>query len=296
MIEVHELRKRYGPTVAIDGLDFQVERGEVVGFLGKNGAGKTTTMRILAGSLGATSGRVKVAGHDVVKNRHQVQRSVGYLPENPPLYLEMTVAAYLGYCARLKGVRPSSAVDRTLRAMGLSEVSHRLIKNLSKGYRQRVGLAQALVHSPSLLILDEPTSGLDPAQRLEIRELVRELAAGDTTVLLSTHVLQEVEAVCDRVLVLSGGSLVADAAVSELSEAARRVRVRVARPTPELEQALRGIEGVSVVSSDGDVYSVTASHDVREDVARVAVTAGLLELGAQQSLEEAFLRLTEEQA
>lgn len=296
MIRVEQLTKRYGALTAIDRLDFEVKKGEIVGLLGRNGAGKSTTMRILTGSLGATSGKATVGGFDVFERPKDVKRLVGYLPEVPPLYGDMTVASYLRYAARLKGVSdPKAAVQRVVGQVGLSEVSHRLIEHLSKGYRQRVGIAQALVHEPKVLVLDEPVSGLDPAERQKILQLVADLAAGDTTVVLSTHVLAEIEPVCRRVIILHGGRIVADDTVEALAEVGRRVALRVARPDPTLAERLRGLEGVlRVDEATPGTLTVIGARDVREDVARAAIDAGLLELKASQGLQEVFLRLTGE--
>lgn len=293
MIQVEGLTKAYGTTLAVEDLSFTVEAGELVGFLGKNGAGKTTTMRILTGSLAATEGTASIAGFDVDKSPRQVKALVGYLPEVPPLYTDMTARAYLRYAARLKGVeRPREAVERAIKRVGLGDYAGRLIGHLSKGYRQRVGIAQAIVHDPKVLILDEPLSGLDPAQRREIRDLVVALAKGETTVLLSTHVLAEIEAVCDRVLVLHCGQLIAQDSIAGLA-ASSRVLIHVARPDPKVRAALAAVDGVSDISEEAEGrYVVTADRDVREAVAAAAVTAGLLELRARDSLEDAFLRLT----
>jgi len=297
MIEVQGLTRRYGPTLAIDSLTFDVEAGQLVGFLGKNGAGKTTTMRILAGSLAASDGVARIAGHEVDAEPRAVKALVGYLPEVPPLYTDMTARAYLRYAARLKGVSDvRAAVERTIERVGLGDNARRTIGKLSKGYRQRVGIAQAIVHQPKVLILDEPLSGLDPAQRKEIRDLVAELARGETTVLLSTHVLPEIEAICDRVIVLDEGRLVAQEAIGDLAGVQRRLLVRVARPDPRLRAALAAVEHVEeVIEEEDGAYVVGASADVREAVARVAVEGGLLELRPRESLEDAFLRLTRTQ-
>ena len=294
MIEVEGLTRTYGPTRAIDGLTFSVEAGQLVGFLGKNGAGKTTTMRILAGSLAPTDGVARIAGLDVEADPRGVKAAVGYLPEVPPLYTDMTARAYLRFAARLKGVSDvRSAVEATIERVGLNEYAGRPIAKLSKGYRQRVGIAQAIVHSPRVLILDEPLSGLDPAQRREIRDLVAELAAGETTVLLSTHVLPEIEAICDRVIVLDKGRLVAQDTIADLSQQ-RRLLVVVARPDPRVRAAIAAVAGVeSVVDEGAGRYVVSAGEDVREAVAAEAVAAGLLELRPRESLEDAFLRLTD---
>jgi ABC-2 type transport system ATP-binding protein len=225
MIDAKGLSKRYGDLVAVNDVSFSVERGEVIGFLGPNGAGKTTCMRMLTGFLPPTEGTASIAGHDIFSDPLSARRSVGYLPENPPLYPEMTVTAYLGYVARIKDVaraRRRESVDRALERCGLADVRRRVIGTLSKGFRQRVGLAQAIVHDPPVLILDEPTVGLDPLQIREIRALIADLAApskGDQrqTVVLSTHILAEVEAICRRVILISGGRKTIDAPIEELT-------------------------------------------------------------------------------
>ena len=294
MIEVEHLTRRYGTTTAIEGLGFQVERGEIVGFLGPNGAGKSTTMRILCGSLGATSGTARVAGFDVAEQPAEVKRRIGYLPEHPPLYTEMTVEQYLVFCARLKGVdTPREAAVNAAERVGLSPVSHRIIGNLSKGFRQRVGIAQALVHEPEVLVLDEPNSGLDPAQRAEIRALIEQLAAGDTTVLLSTHVLPEIEALCDRVIILNQGRIVAQDTVAALGSSEHRIRIEVERPSEALASSLQALAGVHEVKALGDsMYLLRTNGDQRAVIARCAVEAGLLHLGTDRRLEDVFLRLT----
>lgn len=296
MIQVESLCRRFGPTMAIRDISFSVERGEIVGFLGPNGAGKTTTMRILTGSLGATAGQVSVGGIDVATNPLGVKRLVGYLPEAPPVYGDMTVRGYLRFCARLKKAKsPKESVEKMIERVGLSPVAHRVIGHLSKGYRQRVGIAQALVHDPQVLILDEPASGLDPAQRVEIRGLVKDLSEGDVTVVLSTHVLPEVEAICDRVIIIDRGRIVAHDAVEGLSAPGRDVTLVVARPDPALVATLTALEGVlEVTPGDEGVIQVRADRDVREEVASVAVPHGLLELQGRQGLEQQFLRLTGE--
>lgn len=296
MIQVEKLTKRYGDTLAIDALDFEVQQGEVVGFLGPNGAGKSTTMRILTGALGATSGRALIGGIDVYENPRAVKQLIGYLPESPPLYVDMTVRSYLRFCARIKGAAdPKAAVEQVVHRVGLASVAHRLIDHLSKGFRQRVGIAQALVHEPKVLILDEPASGLDPAQRKEIRELVRELADGDTTVILSTHVLPEVEALCDRVIIIREGRIVASDQLARLGGDATAIRISVARPDDALLPALLGLHQVDEVTREAEGrYRVHASADVREQVAAVAVPYGLLELSGQRGLEEVYLQLTGE--
>ena len=220
MIACEELSKRYRDVVAVDGITFHLDRGEVVGFLGPNGAGKTTTLRMLTGALPPTGGRARVAGFDVLDEPEEVKSRVGYLPEVPPVYPDLTVEEYLRFVGTLKGLRRAALcheIDRVAAAAGLDEVRPRLIRNLSKGFRQRTGIAQALLGDPQVLILDEPTAGLDPRQIEEMRQLIRE-AAGSRTILLSTHILQEVVAVCDRVIVINRGRIVADDRLDLLSE------------------------------------------------------------------------------
>ncbi len=293
MIIAEHLTKHYGTTLAIDDVAFEVKKGEVVGFLGPNGAGKTTTMRILAGSLGATSGRALIDGLDVFESPLETRRKVGYLPEVPPLYPNMTVDGYVRFVARIKGVVDvGAAVERVLGRVGLADMGGRLVGHLSKGYQQRVGLAQALVHDPEVLILDEPTSGLDPAQRKEIRDLVKDLA-GERTVILSTHVLPEVEDVCQRVIIIAGGRIVASDAIDALAGEERLVRIRVSRPGADLESALSAIEGVGAVTPDGEGrYTVRTHEDRRAEVARAAAPFDLLELVGRERLEDIYLRLT----
>ena len=221
MIEVTGLTKRYRDRVAVDDLTFSVPEGEILGFLGPNGAGKSTTMKVLTGYLPASSGTVKVAGHDVFEEPYEVKRRIGYLPETPPLYPEMSVRGYLRFVASLKGVtrgQMASELDRVAHATGISGEMDRLIQNLSKGFRQRVGLAQALLGSPPVLILDEPTEGLDPSQRAEVRQLIKGLA-GQHTVILSTHILPEVTMTCARVLILNQGKMVAFDEIQNLAHA-----------------------------------------------------------------------------
>jgi ABC-2 type transport system ATP-binding protein len=239
VIEARKLSKRYGDVTAVDHVDFSVAKGEVVGFLGPNGAGKTTTMRILTGFLPPSDGTAVIAGHDIFEDPLAARRCVGYLPETPPLYPEMTVTGYLRYVATIKDVprrKRRGAVDRSLEACGLTRVSRQVIGTLSKGYRQRVGLAQAIVHDPPVLILDEPTVGLDPLQIQEIRELIAELAApamGEArhTVILSTHILTEVEAICRRVMLIHEGRKVVDAPLAELTAGGRSLEQIFAHAT-----------------------------------------------------------------
>ena len=251
-------------------------------------------MRILAGALGATGGQARINGIDVFEDPIAVKRIVGYLPEVPPLYTDMTVRSYLRYAARLKRAdHPKKAADAAIDQVGLREVGHRLIDHLSKGFRQRVGIAQALVHAPRVLILDEPASGLDPAQRVEIRQLVRDLAQGDVTVILSTHVLPEVEAICDRAIIINKGRIVASDTLDGLARAGASVTLTVGRPDPELRSKLGNIDGVQGVQDLGEgTLVVSSTRDVRSDVATVAVAYDLLALSGERALEEAYLMAT----
>lgn len=312
MIEVQGLTKRFGERLAIEGVSFEVQDGEILGFLGPNGAGKTTTMRILTGYMPPSEGTARLEGFDVLENPGEVKRRVGYLPETPPLYTELLVSEYLHYVASLKGVTSggrAAAVDRVVGRCGLSDVRNRLIANLSKGYRQRVGLAQALIHDPRVVILDEPTSGLDPNQIHEVRNLIRETAR-DRTVILSTHILSEVEALCDKVAIINEGRIVAVDKPEALSARERgagtRLRLRVARAPnggADVKAALAGVSGVSgveqVAPEDGCHFEIHAGSDpvIREHIAARAVEKGygLLELREEGArLEDVFLRLTRE--
>ncbi|MEM7413379.1 MAG: ABC transporter ATP-binding protein [Myxococcota bacterium] len=238
MIEAKNLSKRYGDIVAVGDVSFEIGRGEVVGFLGPNGAGKTTTMRMLTGFLPPTEGSVRIAGHDIFEAPLEARRAIGYLPETPPVYPEMTVASYVDYVARIKDVpraERKGAVERALERCGLADVGLRVIGSLSKGYRQRVGLAQAIVHDPKVLILDEPTVGLDPIQIGEIRALIASLASGEgdeqQTVILSTHILPEVEAICRRIVMINRGQKTVDAPLAELTRDGQGLEQLFARET-----------------------------------------------------------------
>jgi len=219
MIEVENLTKRYGDLVAVQDISFSANKGQILGFLGPNGAGKTTTMRIITGFLPATSGTVRVAGFDIFEQAREVRRRIGYLPENPPLYNDMSVRSFLAFVGRIKGLSRMAipdATDRAIERCGLREVSNRVLGHLSKGFRQRVGLAQALIHDPSVLVLDEPTIGLDPRQIIEIRSLIRDLS-GERTVILSTHILPEVAQLCDKVVIINRGRIVAEDTIGNLT-------------------------------------------------------------------------------
>ncbi|MSP56115.1 MAG: ATP-binding cassette domain-containing protein [Myxococcales bacterium] len=293
MIEVQGLTKSYGDMLALSDVSFTVQKGEVVGFLGQNGAGKSTTMRIIAGSLGASAGIARVGGFDVAENPQKVQSILGYAPETPPLYTNMTVGDYVRFAATIKGVADvDAATKKALGRVGLDGVAHRIIDNLSKGYRQRVGLAQALVHDPKVLVLDEPTSGLDPAQRIEIKNLIQELSAGDDrTVMLSTHVLTEIEAICNRVIIIHKGRIVAQSDLASLAGGAeKKVHVELARPEGAMA-ALQKVPGVTHVEHDGSRLVVTGERDVREAVAAASIPFGLLSLQGQR-LEDTYIQLT----
>ncbi len=297
MIEVQQLSRRYGQLLAIDDVSFRVDEGEVLGFLGPNGAGKTTTMRILAGSLGASSGRASIAGFDVGSQSRETRKRIGYLPERPPLYPSMTVRDYLDYAARLRAVASNArprAVEHALERTGLLPVKGRLIGHLSKGFQQRVGIAQALVHNPQVLILDEPTSGLDPAQVAEIRDLLGELR-GQHTVVLSTHILSEVAATCDRVIIISKGRLVAAGTEADLRTdlgAHHQIELLVSRPNETTATALTAVPGVLNVTlqEEGRFLIATGSDDIREQVNAAAAPFGLLESRPHGGLEELYLQ------
>ena len=306
MIEVKELVKRYGPTVALDGISFTIEQGEVVGFLGPNGAGKTSTLRILACFLPATSGIARVAGHDVFTESLDVRRKIGYLPEGNPLYPEMRVIEYLNHRAHIKGVPRRERRNRVAAVMdrcGLADRPRSLIGTLSKGYCQRVGLAEALVSDPPVLFLDEPTIGLDPNQIREVRQLIRELGE-ERTVLVSTHLLPEVAMACRRVLIIHNGRLVFDDTLDSIARHAagsRRVVVEARIPAdsdPSILRTIRGVSDVRAEELEGVTrleLTVAPDADVREEVFRYAAQNGwtLRELHRDRaSLEDIFVRLT----
>jgi ABC-2 type transport system ATP-binding protein len=306
MIEVDHLTKRYGPVTAIQDVSFEVEKGKIVGFLGPNGAGKSTTMKILSCFMPATAGRARVAGFDVFSQSIEVRRRIGYLPENAPLYADLSVAAYLDFVAEVKGVGRSARRGRVADVMDrcfVTDMQHRLIGKLSKGYRQRVGLAQALLGDPDVLILDEPTIGLDPRQIAEIRALIRSLA-GQHTVILSTHILPEVSMVCDGVIIINRGRIVARGTESELVEQvfpAARVELRVAGAEGDVAQALRAVPAVLNVEplpsrdgAQGFLIESPRDRDVRGDLVALVLGRGwaLKELHqVGMSLEEVFIRV-----
>ena len=303
MIEVSGLTKIYGQRTAIDDLNFTVNKGEIVGFLGPNGAGKSTTMKILTGFMPASFGTAKVAGFDVFDDAIEVKRNVGYLPENPPVYFDMIVEDYLKFAANLHDVpkaKIKAAVDTSLEKTGLTHVRNRIIGNLSKGYRQRVGLAQALVHDPQVLILDEPTVGLDPVQIIEIRQLIKSLG-GAHTVILSSHILPEVTATCERIIVINKGKIVAQDNIERLTTRMKQglvYRMKVKNPSSGGISAIQGISGVkSVNKEDGSLaIEINPNQDeLRDRIVEAAVLEkmGVLEFSADKlSLEEVFLSLT----
>jgi ABC-2 type transport system ATP-binding protein len=306
MIQVTGLSKKYANYVAVDNISFSVDKGDIVGFLGPNGAGKTTTMRVLTCFMPPTAGRATVAGFDVFDQPMEVKKRIGYLPEAPPLYPEMSVADYLTFVARLKGIPNAEISDRvqqTMKKCSVLDVSGKLISKLSKGYRQRVGLAQAIIHNPDVLILDEPTSGLDPKQILETRDLIRSLA-GEHTIILSTHILPEVEATCKNVIIISKGKLVKTDSVENLkNRSAFTVELSTAGAADALgvRQKLEQVASVSKVLDRESIggrlaFDVEGLNgiDVRPEVARAIVHAGwnLLELRSSTTLEEVFLELT----
>ena len=307
MIEVKNLVKRYGDHYAVDHLSFTVEDGRVFGFLGPNGAGKSTTMNIMTGYLAATEGQVLIDGHDILDEPEAAKARIGYLPEIPPLYPDMTAEEYLRFCGQLKRIPKGELVaqlDRVLTLTHLEDMSQRLIRNLSKGYRQRVGLAQAILGFPSTIILDEPTVGLDPKQVVEIRDLIRQLAQ-DHTVILSSHILSEIRAVCDQVLIIRKGKLVAcdtpEALEAKLSAGgALELEVRAdAEQAAAVLETVEGVTGCAVLSRNGDTarLSVSWDRDVREAVFYALADAQypILEMRPRTaSLEEAFLDLTDE--
>jgi ABC-2 type transport system ATP-binding protein len=306
MIEVQDLTKYYGPTLAISRLNFEVAAGEIVGFLGPNGAGKTTTLKILSGFLSPSSGTARINGRDCVTQSLEVRQSLGYLPETVPLYTDLTVTQFLRFAARAKGVEAkgeSAEMARVMDACGLEEVQNTLIASLSKGFRQRVGLAQALMNNPPVLILDEPTIGLDPSQIVEIRQLIKELA-GAHTVILSSHILPEVSQLCQRVIIINRGQIVAGDTPENLSRQlghGSRVRLTVQGPEIEVAAALQKIPQVQEVAGQGEgKFLVVAANDldVRPQLARLVVERGwdLLEIKAQEfTLEEVFLDLVTEE-
>ncbi len=304
MIDVQHVTKRYGQVTVLDDISFSIHKGETVAFLGPNGAGKTTTMRILTGFMPPTSGTVYIAGFDCLEEPWEVKKHIGYLPETPPLYLEFTVQEYLTFVGRIKRLGSKQLQNRleiTINQTGLTEVQGRVIGHLSRGYRQRVGLAQALLHNPPVLIFDEPTTGLDPNQIIEIRDLIKNLG-GSHTILLSTHLLAEATAICQKVIIIHRGQIVAIDTPEQLGAKLRQseiLNLTVKQSYPSLLEALSKISGVQLVSLGAKpntyVLEIQVGEDVRDELTKLVVTcgAGLLELHTQTvSLEDVFKVLT----
>lgn len=302
MIEVRDLCKNYGDRRAIDRLNFNVKKGEVVGFLGPNGAGKSTTMKIITGFMAPTSGEVKVNGFDVFEDPIEVKQRIGYLPETPPVYGEMYVKDYLTFVAKLRRTpkdKIEAYVKDALEKTNLGHVQNRLIQNLSKGFRQRVGLAQALVSKPDILILDEPTVGLDPKQMSEIRQLILNLR-GEHTIILSTHILPEVQAVCERIIIINDGRIVAQDSLEGLSQrmtVGHHLAIKVRRGAAELAAVIKSIPGVRNVKTEGLtlLVDIEGAEDLMENIAAQVVNkgAGLLEFKTMDmGLEDIFIKLT----
>jgi ABC-2 type transport system ATP-binding protein len=313
MIELKNVTKRFGNRVAVDSISFEVQKGEIVGFLGPNGAGKTTTMRIITGFFPPSEGDVKVAGFDVCENPIKAKEKIGYMPENVPLYKELDVLSYLHFIAEIKGVPKDKIASRVAKAMeeaGIAEVKNRIIGKLSKGYRQRVGIAQAIINDPDVLILDEPTVGLDPKQIIEIRNLIKNMK-GERTIILSTHILPEVSMTCDKVIVINEGKIVAQGDVDTLTEkskSASRVYVEVDAPKSEFISEIKKIKGVTDVNEIEKTTAGTYTYNidieegkkVTKDIVEKIVKNDweLIELKRPQvSLEDVFLKLvTKEEA
>ncbi|MDD6255336.1 MAG: ABC transporter ATP-binding protein [Eubacteriales bacterium] len=307
MIEVTNLTKKYGDSMAVDNLSFTVDKGQIYGFLGPNGAGKSTTMNIITGYTAATEGTVLINGHDILKEPLEARKCIGYLPEIPPLYQDMTVGEYLDFAAELKGIskdKRNDSVDDVENLLKIKPMNDRLIKNLSKGYRQRVGFAMALLGFPEIIILDEPTVGLDPQQMTEIRDLIKELGKNHT-VILSSHILSEVSLVCDHIMIISGGKLVASDSTENLMEMMQPetvLTVTAVAEKREVENILEGIDGAEAESveetSDGNTCAkirYSSGDDLRKQIASAFTSAGcaVIEMSTEKaSLEEVFLELT----
>ena len=312
MIEVEDLTKAYGPVTAVDHVSFTVNKGEILGFLGPNGAGKTTTMRILTGFMPATSGTARIAGFDVFRDSLEVRRHIGYLPESPPVYPDMNVETYLDFVLRIKNVsadKRRARIDDALEKTNIADKRKQLIKRLSRGYKQRVGLAQALVHDPDVIILDEPTVGLDPKQIIEVRNLIKGLA-GSHTIILSTHILPEVSMTCDRVVIINKGKIAAVDTPQNLTaqlKGGQKIHIDAQAPEKPLQELLAQIPGASRVQvtaprADGHLTATIEAapgQDIRSQVAARIVEKGwrLYELGSVSvSLEDIFLELTTDDA
>ncbi|MDH5407279.1 MAG: ABC transporter ATP-binding protein [Gammaproteobacteria bacterium] len=300
LITVEHLSRNFGPIQAVSGVDFELKRGEVLGFLGPNGAGKSTTMQMITGNLAPSMGQIQICGVDLLDQPKQAKAEIGYLPEQPPVYRDFTVDEYLDFCARINRMprdKISKAVDQAKQRCGLTEVSNRLIGNLSKGYQQRVGIAQAIIHSPAIVVLDEPTVGLDPIQIREIRSLIRELSA-EHGVILSTHILPEVQMTCDRVQIINKGKLVFSDEVANLDERMRATTLLIELVNPPAESELEQLAGISKVENIGNQqYRLhhAQGENPAEEIAKQAVNAnwGLRALTPERkSLEQIFVEIT----
>ena len=306
MVEIQNLVKNYGNKNAVDDISFTIKDGEIVGFLGPNGAGKSTTMNIITGYLSATSGTVTVDGKDIFKESLAVKKQLGFLPEQPPLYVDMTVLEYLSFVFDLKGCdfNKKEHLKEVMEKVKITDVKNRLIKNLSKGYKQRVGIAQAIIGNPKFIIFDEPTVGLDPVQIIEIRNLIRSLGKKHT-VILSTHILPEVQAICDRVIIINEGKLIANEKTTDLNRVvgqSTKMKVKVAGPNREVASLLKGLQGIISVKSDGvregDTYTyvleTSPSFDVRKIIFNALANKGWPMMGMEYleaELEDVFIRL-----
>ena len=301
MIEVEHLTKKFGDLKAVQDLSFKVEKGKIWGLLGPNAAGKTTTMRILTGYLPATDGKATVADYDVFEQPNEVKKITGYLPENVPLYPEMTVSSYLNFVSEIKQIPTSKrkeAVNRTIEISGLRSVRKRLIKNISRGFKQRVGLAQALIHEPQILILDEPTTGLDPAQIIEIRQLIKSLK-GERTIILSTHILAEVTQTCDGVVIINEGKLMASDSLEKLTasyEEREGIFIRLREGGKEKVSLFESISGVEKVSFEDDEFKIewTKGKDIRDEITKIIVDKelGLIEMRPlAMNIEDLYLKV-----
>lgn len=311
MIKIDHLVKKYGTTFAVDDISFSVEKGEVVGFLGPNGAGKSTTMNILTGYLSSTSGTASINGIDVLENPFEAKKLIGFLPEQPPLYLDMTVDEYLDFVCELKHCpfNHHKHIGEICDIIKISDVRHRVIKNLSKGYRQRVGIAQALIGNPQVIVFDEPTVGLDPKQIIEIRNLIRSLGR-DHTVILSTHILQEVQAVCDRIIIINKGKIIADRLTEDITravESSRRFNIKICGPQKEVLSMLKNKTGITyaevLAEKEGDAYTYVVESepgvDIRKNLFYTLAEKDWPMIGLESvgmNLEDIFIKIVDNDA
>jgi ABC-2 type transport system ATP-binding protein len=306
MIELKDVTKKFGTKTAVDGISFKIEKGDIVGFLGPNAAGKTTTMRIITGFFPPTSGQVKIAGYDISKDSIAVKEKIGYMPENVPLYKELTVYSYLKFIAEIKGIpkdKIESRIEKAMKEVGISQVKNTIIGKLSKGFKQRVGLAQAIINDPEILILDEPTVGLDPVQIKEIRSLIKNMK-GERTIILSTHILPEVSMTCDKVIIINEGKIIAQEDVKNLTNVSQKgtqIYVEVEAPKSQFISEIKKLKAVENIEEKEKIsegiysYNLTVSEqkDVKDIVNKIVKNDwGLLELRRQQvTLEDVFLKL-----